>query len=197
MNKTLVHTVAFHHFGGGGNNHKMKFVGENKSLIDFLEEGDIIVSTDEEGNELPDEEWQWIDGGGNVLLEGRENIYSQTGRLDRDWMYDTVDVIDINDLDQREIENLYYNEYLVDDTSLSDELAEYVVSWLGYKYVKNVTFDETAMAVCLDDLLVSVEGMEGYTEEKWRDEFDDVYKLTPNTLDKVINVLRENDLIED
>lgn len=60
----------------------------------------LILSEDEDGKVLPDEEWELIDGGSNVILKGRENIESETGILDWDSQYDTDIVKYVSECDE-------------------------------------------------------------------------------------------------
>lgn len=97
--------VAFH-IGRGGRFHNQghkSFMPHIKQLSDCFSESCIIFQEDEEGNPLPDEQWQLIDGGGNVILEGRANIESTTGILDWDGEYDTDIVKTIADCNESEL----------------------------------------------------------------------------------------------
>lgn len=83
--------IVCFHIGRGGR----FFNGGHKSynshvtcLQDCFGKG-TIISEDEEGNELPEEQWQLIDSGDNIILTGRAEISSETGVLDWDGEYDT------------------------------------------------------------------------------------------------------------
>lgn len=92
------------HIGRGGHFHNAghkTYVDTVSSLADCF--GDSFVfSEDPNGNALPDSEWQLIDGGGNVILEGRDEIESETGVLDWDGDYDTDIVRRISECDDDE-----------------------------------------------------------------------------------------------
>lgn len=110
------------HVGRGGqfNNagHKT-YVGTVNDLSDCF--GDSIVfSEDENGNTLPDSEWRLVDGGGNVILSGRDEIESDTGILDWDGEYDTDIVRYLEDCDDDEYQ-------LILDTAERGEYVEKVV----------------------------------------------------------------------
>jgi hypothetical protein len=97
--------VAFH-IGRGGRFHNQghkSFMPHIKQLSDCFSERCIIFREDEEGNPLPDEKWLLIDGGGNVILEGRANIESKTGVLDWDGEYDTDIVQYLSECDDDEL----------------------------------------------------------------------------------------------
>ena len=93
------------HIGRGGHFHNAghkTYVGTVDSLADCFGESTIIISEDENGKPLPDSEWQLIDGGGNVILSGRDEIESETGVLDWDGEYDTDIVCHISECDDDE-----------------------------------------------------------------------------------------------
>ena len=64
----------------------------------------MIVSEDENGNTLPDDDWKLIDTGSNVILKGRDEIEAMTGRLEWDTIYDTDYVTTTDDLSEKEAE---------------------------------------------------------------------------------------------
>ena len=108
MNTTILEEaqnmkVRFH-IGRGGQFHNAghkTYVGTVNDLSDCF--GDSIVfSEDENGNKLPDSEWQLVDGGGNVILSGRDEIESDTGILDWDGEYDTDIVRHLSECDDDE-----------------------------------------------------------------------------------------------
>lgn len=81
MAQTVVH---FHIFDGG---HK-EFKGVQDMTFD--ERYVSIIDTDEDGNPLPEDEWTLIDDSSErVLLQGKDDIMSRTGRVDYDGQYDT------------------------------------------------------------------------------------------------------------
>ena len=64
--------VAFH-IGRGGRFHNQghkSFVPHINQLSDCFSESSIIFREDEEGNPLPDQQWQLIDGGGVAPFVG-------------------------------------------------------------------------------------------------------------------------------
>lgn len=92
------------HVGRGGrfNNagHKT-YVGIVNDLSDCFGDS-FLISEDENGTTLPDSEWRLVDGGGNVILSGRDEIESDTGILDWDGEYDTDIVRHLSECDDDE-----------------------------------------------------------------------------------------------
>lgn len=132
--------VAFHIGRGGRSNnagHKsfMPFVSK---LQDCFGDNSFIIDEDEDGNTLPDEKWQLLDGGSNVILEGREAIESETGILEWDTIYNTDIVRYIEDCTDEEMEILY-KAYLNDDLC-DDDAINYVCEWKGVKRISSVKF---------------------------------------------------------
>lgn len=111
------------HIGRGGQFHNAghkTYVGTVNDLSDCF--GDSIVfSEDENGKPLPDSEWRLVDGGGNVILSGRDEIESETGILDWDGEYDTDIVRYLEDCDDDEYQliiDAYNNHCYVDEDVL-------------------------------------------------------------------------------
>lgn len=92
------------HVGRGGRFHNSghkTYVGTVNSLSDCFGDA-FLISEDENGNTLPDSEWQLIDSGSNVILSGRDEIESETGILDWDGGYDTDIVRYLSECDDDE-----------------------------------------------------------------------------------------------
>lgn len=113
--------VRFHigrggHFNNAG--HKT-YVGTVNDLSDCFGDS-FVISEDENGKALPDSEWQLVDGGGNVILTGRDEIESETGFLDWDGEYDTDIVRHLSECDDDEYQ-------LILDAAERGEYVEKVV----------------------------------------------------------------------
>ena len=113
--------VRFHigrggHFNNAG--HKT-YEGTVNSLSDCFGDS-IVISEDEHGKTLPDSEWQLVDSGGNVILNGRDEIESETGILDWDGEYDTDIVRHLSECDD-------YEYQLILDAAERGEYVEKVV----------------------------------------------------------------------
>ena len=105
--KTASEYIVAFHIGRGGRFHNQghkTFNPNIQKLSDCFSESCIVLSEDEDGNALPDDQWQLIDGGSNVILEGRANIESTTGVLDWDGQYDTDIVQYLSDCDESELQ---------------------------------------------------------------------------------------------
>ena len=92
------------HIGRGGRFHNAghkTYVGTVNGLSDCFGDS-FIISEDENGKTLPDSEWRLMDGGGNVILSGRDEIESETGILDWDGEYDTDIVRHLSECDDDE-----------------------------------------------------------------------------------------------
>ena len=108
MNTTILEEaqnmkVRFHigrggHFNSAG--HKT-YVGTVNELSDCFGDS-IVISEDENGKPLPDSDWKLVDGGGNVILTGRDEIESETGIIDWDGEYDTDIVRHLSECDDDE-----------------------------------------------------------------------------------------------
>ena len=115
------------HIGRGGrfNNagHKT-YVGTVNDLSDCFGDS-FLISEDENGKTLPDSEWRLVDGGGNAILSGRDEIESDTGILDWDGEYNTDIVRHLSECDDDEYQ-------LILDTAERGEYVEKAV--LAYVY---------------------------------------------------------------
>lgn len=160
--------VAFH-MGRGGRFHNpghWSFMPHIKKLSDCFSETSIISQEDEEGNFLPDEQWQLIDGGGNVILEGRNKIESTTGILDWDGGYDTDIVKYLSECDENEID-IIYQAYLKEEY-MDEELKDYICSQKGMHRISKIQFYQCNAEIQCQDCTISYYwgGEEDATEEE-------------------------------
>ena len=133
--------IAAFNIGRGGrfyNQGYKKFLPYVTKLSDCFSESSIIICEDEYGNQLPDEEWELVDGGSNVILRGREAIESDTGILDWDGDYDTDIVKYLADCDDSEIE-IIYDAYL-DGEWLPDDVKDYLCTKKGVHRILCIDF---------------------------------------------------------
>lgn len=108
MNTTILEEaqnfkVRFH-IGRGGQFHNAgykTYEGTVNGLSDCFGDA-FVISEDENDKTLPDSEWQLVDGGGNVILSGRDEIERETGILDWDGEYDTDIVRNLSECDDDE-----------------------------------------------------------------------------------------------
>ena len=159
--------VRFHIGRGGNFNNQghVTFVGSVKELADCFGNA-MVIDQDENGVRLPDADWMLIDDGGNVILQGREQIECPTGVIDWDGLYDT-DVVkhlsECSDDDYWMIIDAFNNGKFVEE-----EVIDYACSAVDMLRVKHIglldsgcTFDGDIMnirtqdgdrVVCRDDL---------------------------------------------
>ena len=163
------------HIGRGGQFHNAghkTYVGTVNDLSDCF--GDSIVfSEDENGKPLPDSDWQLVDGGGNVILTGRDEIESETGILDWDGEYDTDIVRYLEDCDNDEYQ-------LILDTAercghVEEPVLAYACHALGKLMATNIKVYPSNMEVFTQDGCIHLQrdDFSAYTE----DEEDDVRVL--------------------
>lgn len=110
------------------------------SVLDCISQDGTIISEDCDGNPLPDDDWQCLDSGDNVILRGRDEIEAETGIVDYDGEYDKYIIKDIEDCTDEEIECLY-KEY-EDGISLrsEEEICDYVCERKGLHRIHNIKF---------------------------------------------------------
>lgn len=179
------------HIGRGGrfNNagHKT-YEGTVNDLSDCF--GDyIVISEDENGKPLPDSEWRLVDGGGNVILSGRDEIESDTGILDWDGEYNTDIVRHLSECDDDEYQ-------LILDTAergayVEKDVLAYVCSALGKLMATNIKVYPSNMEVFTQEDCVHLErdNFSVYTDN----EEDDVRELLENkgfiseSIDRIID----------
>ncbi len=133
--------VCFH-IGRGGRFHNAghkTFNPYTTRIQDCFGEADII-SEDEEGRELPADQWQLIDGGGDVILAGRDEIESETGTLDWDGEYDTDIVKPVSDCTDGEYALILkaWSEY---ELSVDEDVVRYAAVATGTPMLERMTFD--------------------------------------------------------
>lgn len=96
----------------------------------------IIISEDENGNELPGSSWQLIDSGGNIILAGRDEIESATGVLDWDGEYDTDIVKPISDCTDEEYQLIL--DAANDGEYVDGDVLDYACEALGLVRVHSI-----------------------------------------------------------
>ena len=155
INPTPKSIIVSFHVGRGGYHNNPGYKSFNPyvhSIQDLFEYG-FLNCEDEDGNPLPDNEWTLTDQGGNIILEGRQEIESPVGILEWDTIYDTDIVKYIEDCDDEEIDILY-NE-LINYQYMDDDIADYVCREKGMKRVLDqlgsISLSQTTMNVTHQD----------------------------------------------
>ena len=186
------------HIGRGGRFHNAghkTYVGTVNDLSDCFGDS-FIISEDENGKTLPDSEWRLEDGGGNVILSGRDKIESETGILDWDGEYDTDIVCYLTDCDERECQ-------LIFDAAEKGEYIEYhilayVCSALDKLIARSINVTPTTMEVHTQEEEYTILQRDDYSSYS-EDEVDEVRDLLEEdgfiskSIDKIINKMEANE----
>lgn len=166
--------VRFHigrggHFNNAG--HKT-YEGTVNELSDCFGDS-FLISEDENGKTLPDSEWRLVDGGGNVILSGRDEIESETGILDWDGEYDTDIVRKLSECDDDEYQLIL--DAAERGVYVEKDVLAYVCSALGKLMAINIKVYPSNMEVFTQDDCVHLErdNFSVYT----KDDEDDVREL--------------------
>ncbi len=125
--------IVCFHIGRGGRffnaGHK-SYNSHITCLQDCFGDG-MVISEDEEGNELPEEQWQLVDGAGRAVLTGRTEIDSETGVLDWDGEYDTDIVKHLYDCTDEEYQILM--ETKEHGEWIDEDIVRYAAYSLGFE----------------------------------------------------------------
>lgn len=189
--KTII--VCFH-VGRGGYHHNPGYKTYNPYVhsIQDLSVYGFLNCEDEDGNPLPDDEWTLTDQGGNIILEGRQEIESPVGVLEWDGIYDTDIVRYIEDCDDEEIDILY-NE-LINYKYMDDDVSDYVCRKKGMKRVVdkigNISLSQSTMKVTHQDGIDTYErdtfkGMDEYDVRKFLKE----ERFTPESIREIVSYM--------
>ena len=192
--------VRFHigrggHFNNAG--HKTYVVTVN-GLSDCFGES-IVISEDENGKPLPDSEWRLVDGGGNVILTGRDEIESETGILDWDGEYDTDIVQKLSECDDDEYQLILAAAER--GAYVEKDVLAYVCSALGKLMATNIKVYPSNMEVFTQEDCVHLERdkFSVYT----KDEEDEVRELLADkgfiseSIDNIIDKMEMYDWFSD
>ena len=189
------------HIGRGGHFHNAghkTYVGTVNDLSDCFGDS-FLISEDENGKTLPDSEWQLVDGGGNVILTGRDEIESETGILDWDGEYDTDIVRHLSECDDDEY------QMILDTAERGGHVEEPVLAYacheLGKLLATNIKVYPSNMEVFTQDGCTTLmrDNFEVYSEE----EEDEVRELLADkgfiseSIDEIIVKMEMNEWFSD
>ena len=143
--------VGFHTGRGGSFNNAgyVRFLPDVESLQDCSGDDDTIIYDDPEtGETLPDDEWQLLDSGGNVILQGKDEIESETGVLDYDGYYDRYDVLYLEDCTDEQLDAIYDAHkngdiYVSKYDKRLNSIIDYVCEYKGYTRIHHADFFDT------------------------------------------------------
>ena len=162
------------------------------SIQDLFEDG-FVNCEDEDGNPLPDDERTLTDQGGNIILEGRQEIESPVGVLYWDYDYDTDIAKYIEDCDDEEID-LIYNTLISGIEFVEKDVADYVCRKKGMKRVVdrigNISLSQSTMKVTHQDGIDTYErdtfkGMDEYDVRKFLKE----ERFTPDSIREIVSYM--------
>lgn len=173
------------------NGRKVTYVPYVTKLSDVFREEDIINDTDIDGNPLPDEQWQLLDNGVNILLEGRDQIEAETGSVDYDDDYGKWIVKYLSDCNEEEIEALYQAylwEKLPSYIDGAEELKDFVVNKKGLTRIHGIKFYPSNIEVSTSKSVTSF-SFDGFDDEDeafeaWEGWCDDVADIDPVSKEK-------------
>lgn len=187
--------VSFH-IGRGGHFHNpgyLTFQGE-EDFQDLIrrcsDQGMITNDEDEEGNALPDEGWELVDNGGNVILQGRDKIEAKTGCLEWDGIYDTDYVTTTDDLSEKEIDAIW--KAYCKEEHMSDELKDAICTLKGCARVHSIKRYPSNMDVFTQEGCHSLTGLNEQvgesTREEWKEDLEE-QGFCPLSVDKILDEL--------
>ena len=195
INPTPKSIIVCFHVGRGGYHNNPSYKSFNPyvhSIQDLFEDG-FLNFEDEDGNELPDDEWTLTDQGGNIILEGRQEIESPVGVLYWDYDYDTDIAKYIEDCDDEEID-LIYNTLISGIEFVEKDVADYVCRKKGMKRVVdrigNISLSQSTMKVTHQDGIDTYErdtfkGMDEYDVRKFLKE----ERFTPDSIREIVSYM--------
>lgn len=186
------------HIGRGGQFHNAghkTYVGTVNDLSDCFGDS-TIISEDENGKPLPDSKWQLVDGGGNVILLGRDEIESDTGVLDWDGEYDTDIVRQLSECDDDDYQ-------LILDAAERGEYVEktvlaYACSALGKLLATNIKVYQSNMDVFTQEGFITLmrNNFSAYNEEEVRERLEDEGFIS-ESIDKIIDKMEIYELFRE
>ena len=139
--KTIMKNLVCFHVGRGGrfNNQGHKTyrndIEDFQELLRYYADELFEYTEDEDGNLLADEDCRIEDGNGRVMVQGREDMESKTGRLDFDGDYDTTYVKEIEKCTDSELYAII--DAYKDGERVDEELLEYACDATGYELEEN------------------------------------------------------------
>ena len=146
--------------------------------------------------ELPEDEWNYHDAGGKILVQGRDAMEADTGFLDFDGLYDADYVKTTDELDDKEIECLW--EYYCKDAWMTDELKDTICTLKDKKRVHNIKRYQTNLeCFCQSDvedgcsICVSVDfdQQQGeFTRDEWKKRLEEM-DFCPFSVEMILDEL--------
>ena len=197
--KTTINTnsentiYASFHIGRGGkfnNPGHLTFRGEEdfQDLLDRCSGSCILINEDENGDTLADEDWRIEDLGGNVILEGRDEIEAMTGRLEWDGEYNTDYVTTMDDLTEAE-EDAIWKAYK-DEEYMSDEVKDVICTLKGVQRADGIKRYPANLTVFIQgggSIHIDTDQMAGeYTRDEWKEDLES-RGFCPLSVEKILD----------
>ena len=184
--------VSFHIGRGGHFNNPghLTFHGEEdfQDLLRRCSDDFMLTNDDEDGNILPDADWQIVDNGSNVILQGRDEIEAMTGRLEWDGIYDTDYVKTTDNLSNDEIEAIW--KVYKDEEYMSDELKDVICTLKGVKRADKIKCYPTNITVFIQGgefIHIDTDQMAGeYTRDEWKEDLES-RGFCPLSVEKILD----------
>lgn len=191
MEKNL---VCFHigrggRFNNGGHKSFLEDIKDFQQLLSYYDDHLFLNNEDEDGNVFPDDEWTITDCSGSVLLEGREEIESETGCLDFDGEYDTSYVKEVEDCDEEELDLIIkcYN----DDYYLPRNIIDAACDMANCVHVHTVKANESCMKIYANE----ESRLKTISRDEWKDssprDFEDWLRDEMYVLERDIRMVTE------
>lgn len=186
--------VSFHIGRGGSFNNPghLSFQREENFQQLIRRHSDIcmLINTDENNNPLPDEKWQLVDTGSNIIIEGRDNIEAETGRLEWDGDYDTDYITSTDRLSEAE-EDAIWNAYNAKGR-MSEELKDVICSMKGYRRVHNIKRYPTNLEAFTQDgfVRIDIDMMAGeYSRDDWHEKLESNNNFDKLSIEKILDTM--------
>ncbi len=182
-------------------NNRREFLGEQlfqELIARALNEDCMIINTRIENGEevdLPADEWTLVDGGGNVILEGENEMVKNTGCLDFDGNYNKWYTTTAESMDEQELE-MVYKAYL-DGEYMSEDLKDYICEQMGVLRCKGIKVLPTELMVYTQrgTETVDFDGQQGeFSEDEWKDELEE-QGFEPEAVKEIIDKLEMLEVI--
>ncbi len=167
--------VGFHVGRGGSFNNggHLSFLPNVHCIQDCIGDDDLIINTDDIGQELPEEKWYMCSSTSGECypdMVGKEAIEAKEGIIERDGIYDTDVVMDLSVCWDKHLEAIWecYNR---NTEAIDEKIKDYIVGWKGLKRIHHVDYLENCALFFSTpkDVAYTLSYDNGYKEEDIRE----------------------------